>query len=252
MRRSSFVLLALLLMAAGAAAQQPPPPPRLQRAAPSPPPLPPPPAALSVPDPLAAFRPGLRDLYRSPDGSDRFRHGSQYPVRPPHPAQPIYFPGGYFPTSPYYVDPYFYEDSARWYWKHAFRGHEVALRGALVLGTLPGEAEVYVDGYYAGLAEEFGWSGRPMDIAAGAHRIEARATGYDTLSFSVMIEPGQILRYRGEMTRVSSPKPTVVVVAPQQAVAQSIYIIPNCYAGNKPPSRTLPKGCERKNLQTRK
>jgi hypothetical protein len=68
----------LLVCAASAAAQkQPPIPP------------PPAPAALSVPNPLAAMTPGPRDLYRSPDGSDRFQHQAPYPAIPPV----LYFPG---------------------------------------------------------------------------------------------------------------------------------------------------------------
>jgi hypothetical protein len=40
--------------------------------------------------------------------------------------------------------------------------------------------------------------------------------------------------------------------APTPAPAKSFYVIPNCYAGDRPPSGALPKGCDVKNLQTRK
>ena len=58
--------------------------------------LPPAPAALSVPNPFAGLHPaGPRDLYQSPDGSDRFQHiAAQYPAPPAdRRSRPIYVPG---------------------------------------------------------------------------------------------------------------------------------------------------------------
>lgn len=131
------------------------------------------------------------------------------------------------------------------------RRPRVLERGGLVLQTIPDMAQVFVDGSYVGLAEEFGLRGRAMDISAGSHRIELHAPGYETLAFSVMIEPNDIVRYRGDMQPVST-RPTVVVVSSPPVAPRSFYVIPNCYAGDKPPSGTLPKGCDVKKLQTRK
>jgi hypothetical protein len=55
------------------------------------------------------------------------------------------------------------------------------------------------------------------------------------------------------MQRAATTTPAVVAAAPPQiAAARSFYVIPNCYAGDKPPTGILPKGCDLKNLQTRK
>ncbi len=107
--------------------------------------------------------------------------------------------------------------------------------GALVLETIPDSAEVFVDGYYVGLAEEFGLQGRPMSLTAGPHRVELRAAGYETSSVNVMIDPHNILRYRGGM-RLLSTGPAIVVL-PQPAGPKTLYVIPKCYAGDKPPAR---------------
>src|SRR5688572_5943162 len=112
-------------------------------------------------------------------------------------------------------------------------------------------AQVFVDGYYVGVAEEFGPGGRAINLDAGTHQVELRAAGYDTLTFNVAIESNNIVRYRGEMQAIAS-KPSVTTARPQATVAKTFYVIPNCYAGDKPPTGTLPKGCDRKNLQTRK
>jgi hypothetical protein len=248
MKAGSLALFApamLLVSVSIAHAQQPPP-----RVAP----LPPAPAALSVPDPLAGFRPGPRDLYQSPDGSDRFQHLSRYPVPPPIVFPPVYFPGPYY--YPFYGHgaPAPYETSMAETYRMSMaetylRRQRETARGTLILQDVPGSAQVLVDGYYVGLADEFGPGGRTLNLEAGAHHIELRAAGYDTLTFNVRIEPNGILRYRGDTTKPAVAAPP----APSQAaVARSFYVIPNCYAGDKPPTGVLPKGCDRKNLQTRK
>jgi hypothetical protein len=252
MKPGSFALFAHAVLVAGvsmAHAQQPPP-----RVAP----LPPAPAALSVPDPLAGFRPGPRDLYQSPDGSDRFQHLSRYPAQPPVISPPIYFPGPYYYPFYGYGAPYYETSIAETYRMSMaetyLRRQRETARGTLVLQDVPASAQVHVDGYYVGLAEEFGPGGRVLNLEPGAHHVELRAAGYETLTFSVRIEPNTILRYRGDMQRAGTTKPAAAAPpAPvQAAVARNFYVIPNCYAGDKPPTGVLPKGCDVKKLQTRK
>jgi hypothetical protein len=215
-----------------------------QQSTSNPPPLPPPPAALTVPNPLAGLTPGPQDLYRSPDGSDRFLHSSLYP-----PPPPVFFPRPYGPVS-YYI-PYVHTRHTHvWpYPQLAYR--PVVLRGALVLETIPDVAQVYIDGFYVGLAEEFGLRGRPLDLSAGPHHIELRTAGYQSANFSVMIEPDGIVRYRGDMQSLPSAAALPRLVL-QQVSPKSVYVIPNCYAGDKPPTGTLRRGCDLKKLQTRK
>jgi hypothetical protein len=256
--KAGFAIFASAILLAGAslaAAQQTLPPPPSA-------PLPPAPAALSVPNPLAAFHPGPIDLYRSPDGSDRFQHGSRFPAPPPPivPLPGVYFPGPYYFPGPFgYAHgmpaPYFETSMAETYRRSMAetyrRRQREAERGGLVLETVPVMAQVFVDGYYVGLAEEFGLGGRAINLTAGAHHVELRAPGYETLTFSVVIEPNRIVRYRGEMQPIAT-KPAAATAPPQPTAMKSFYVIPNCYAGDKPPTGVLPKGCDLKNLQTRK
>ena len=247
----------LLATVSLAAAQMPPPqPPPEPPAAPS---QPPPPAALSVPDPLAGFRPGPRDLYRSPDGSDRFQHGSLYPAAPVVVYPPIYpggtYPGGYYPFGYPYGAPSFYETSIAETYRRSMaetylQRQREAARGSLVLEAVPPAAQIFVDGHY-GIAKEFGAEGAVISLDAGAHRIEVRAPGYETVTFNVMIEPNALVRYRGGMQAVAANLAAAPAPA-KPAPAKSFYVIPNCYAGDKPPTGTLPKGCDPKKLQTRK
>jgi hypothetical protein len=247
-----FVPAMLLASVSLSGAQQPPPLPRPAIAKP-----PPAPAALSVPDPFAGTRQGPRDLYQLPDGSDRFQqlpqHPAQLPVFPPG----FYYPGAYYPYGYAYGYPYYETSMAETYRMSMaetyLRRQRETARGSLVLEAVLPTAQVFVDGHYAGLAEGFGPGRGAMNLNAGAHHIELRAPGYDTLTFSVMIEPNGLVRYRGDMQRIpTTPAPAATPSQPAPAAAKSFYVIPNCYAGDKPPSGALPKGCDIKKLQTRK
>jgi len=227
MKAGSFTALASVLalaLASSAAAQQvlphSPPPPA--------------PAALSVPDPFAG-RPGVRDLYQSLDRLDRFHHLSRR-----HPGPPVYvYPGVYIP-GPYYIP----VAGLPGYQPSVAAPPRVAFaRGGLTFETLPDVAQVYVDGFYVGLAEEFGLRGRAIDLTAGAHQVELRAPGYETLAFSVLIAPNEILRYRGDMLSLST-RQGVISVPSQPSASKNLYVIPNCYAGDKPPHSALPVGCD--------
>ncbi|HUP40588.1 MAG TPA: PEGA domain-containing protein [Vicinamibacterales bacterium] len=263
MKAGSFTLFVPAFVLAGVslayAQQLPPQPPPQPPATAS---LPPAPAALSVPDPLAGFRQGPRDLYQSPDGSDRFQHLSRYPVPPPIVFPPVYFPGPYYspfgygygaPSETSMAETY-RMSMAENYLRRQRDAARDASRGTLVLEDVPDNAQVHVDGHYVGLAEEFASGGRSLSLDAGAHRIELRAPGYETQNFSVMIEQNGTLRYRGDMQRLAatSAAPAAAAAAPRSAPARSLYVIPNCYAGDKPPTGPLPKGCDLKNLHTRK
>jgi hypothetical protein len=235
-----------------AGAQQPPQPPPVPPPAAS---VPPTPAALGVPDPFAGFRPGPRDLYRSPDGSDRFQHLSRYPAHPI--VLPPIYSSPYYPFGYVYGTPYYETSMAETYRmsmaESYLRRQRETPRGGLLLEGVPAGAQVFVDGQYAGLAQDFGVGGGAINLDIGSHHVELRAAGYETLTFSVRIEPNSLVRYRGDMQRAIG-KPAAAATPPQPAAvaAKSFYVIPGCYAGDKPPAGTLPKGCDVKKLQTRK
>jgi len=62
----------------------------------------------------------------------------------------------------------------------------------------PDDAAVYVDGQFIGIARDF--SGQPVPLAAGMHRIELQAEGRDPVMFDVSVRPGQVIPYRGSLT----------------------------------------------------
>jgi hypothetical protein len=71
--------------------------------------------------------------------------------------------------------------------------------GGISLEISPPEAEVWVDGGYAGRAGDFGPQRQPLTLAPGVHRIELRAPGFVTSLFDVTVTPGYVMPYQGTL-----------------------------------------------------
>lgn len=71
--------------------------------------------------------------------------------------------------------------------------------GGVSLEISPSNAEVYVDGSYAGWVEDFDGTQQPLTLAAGRHRIEVEAPGYEPLVMDVVVNPGEVVPYRGSL-----------------------------------------------------
>lgn len=106
---------------------------------------------------------------------DPFWWGATYPAYPAYPAYPSY-PG--YPT---------YAPSAGFFY------------GGVRLKVKPSEAEVYVDGYFAGQVDDYDGAFQKLKLATGAHHIQIQSPGYDPLDFDVNIQVDQTITYRGEL-----------------------------------------------------
>jgi hypothetical protein len=69
--------------------------------------------------------------------------------------------------------------------------------GGVSLEITPADAEVWVDGGFAGRAGDFDPASQPLTLAIGPHRIEIRAPGYLPLSFDVTVTPGYVVPFQG-------------------------------------------------------
>ena len=71
--------------------------------------------------------------------------------------------------------------------------------GGVALEMTPYDADVFVDGTYAGRVEDFDGSEQPLTLSAGMHEIEVQAQGYEPMRVNVEVQPGQIIPYRGDL-----------------------------------------------------
>jgi PEGA domain len=117
-------------------------------------------------------------------------------------------------------------------------------------------AQLYVDGYYVGTWEDFNGE---LELEAGPHTIEIRASGYEPLALDVKIAPNRAITYRGALKPSAvrrepdaAPLPEAGSIEPQTAPRTTIYFIPGCYLGNVPPDEVkLPATCDRSRMIVR-
>src|SRR5207253_5308846 len=76
--------------------------------------------------------------------------------------------------------------------------------GSLRLIIEPKEAQVWVDGYYAGVVDDFDGRFQHLKLTRGPHHVEVIADGFDRLQFDVRIESRHKTEYRGRLMPSSS------------------------------------------------
>jgi hypothetical protein len=74
--------------------------------------------------------------------------------------------------------------------------------GGVSFDLTPASAQVYVEGMFAGIADEFSATSAPLVLAPGTHYIEIRLAGYRTASFDVIIAAGEVTPYEGTLERL--------------------------------------------------
>jgi hypothetical protein len=65
--------------------------------------------------------------------------------------------------------------------------------GAVRLKIRPRDAQVFVDGHYAGLVDDFDGVLQSLKLEAGGHKIEVRMPGFEDLELDVHVQPGRTL-----------------------------------------------------------
>jgi hypothetical protein len=124
----------------------------------------------------------------------------------------------------------------------------VAAGGLRLTGT-PGDAQVFIDGYFVGTLADIE-AGRPLTIPAGPHRLELRATGYQPIAVDIQITAYDTLTYRASLERQPLPPSAAAARTAGATSAAPMYLIPNCYLGNVPPRQNrLPSGCDIRQVQ---
>jgi hypothetical protein len=150
--------------------------------------------------------------------------------RYPYPAGRYYAPyyRGYYPYYGYgYAYPYYYPYSAFWgggyfgsygYWGvgvgwpgYAYPAYGYPYpypaygsgydpnTGRVRLDVQPRDAEVFIDGAFAGTVDDFDGRLQGLTLETGSHGVEIRKPGWETLAFDVRITPGRTTTYKADL-----------------------------------------------------
>jgi hypothetical protein len=91
--------------------------------------------------------------------------------------------------------PYYYGNSGYGYGPGPYSpwqagGYDI---GGIRLKIRPRDAQVFVDGYYAGLVDDFDGTFQSLRLEAGGHTIEIHLPGYEDLELDVHVQPGRTI-----------------------------------------------------------
>jgi hypothetical protein len=142
----------------------------------------------------------------------------QQPVRrPPHVVDRthVVFVGGYF------YDPYFGEYP---WWPPVIYPHPRIVfdgRAQVRLQVTPRDAAVYVDGFYAGVVDDFDGFFQRLPLVSGEHTIALFLDGFGTITRRVYLSPGSDLSIREALVPLppgqASKPPTLAAMLPPPA-----------------------------------
>jgi hypothetical protein len=125
-------------------------------------------------------------VYGSPYWGYGYPYYYGYPAYGPYPYP---YPAAYGNVVPY---------------GYGYGGYSGRPYGGLRIDLPQRNAEVYVDGYFVGTVDNFDGRAQQANLDVGPHQIEVRAPDFETIHFSVNIEPGRTITYRGSMREAHS------------------------------------------------
>jgi hypothetical protein len=71
--------------------------------------------------------------------------------------------------------------------------------GGLSFNIDPYDADVFIDGEYVGVADDFSPGQMPLTLLAGRHRVDLEAEGFGPVSFEITVVAGQVIPYSGTL-----------------------------------------------------
>jgi hypothetical protein len=126
-------------------------------------------------------------------GTGDHGHNNYYYGSPYYYGDPYYYYGAYAYAPFYYSGAYGYSPSY-------YSGHYHD-SGSLRVIVDPVKTRVYVDGYYAGIADDFDGIFQRLSLPPGRHEISLKLDGYRTHKFRVYVPPDETLKLHHIMER---------------------------------------------------
>ena len=127
-----------------------------------------------------------------------------------------YYSPYYYPYSDYYGywgAPYYYGYGYSSYYGRGY-GYRSNDAGAVRVQVDPGEARVYVDGYYAGIVDDFDGIFQRLYLAPGRHELTLKLEGYRTHRVKLYVPYGHTVKFHHDMVKGSGEDSPEDLVGP--------------------------------------
>lgn len=111
------------------------------------------------------------------------------------------------PYRPYYYRPsiglgVYYGAGGSYPYGYTPRGYYDPIPGRIYGGVritdAPRDAQVFADGYYVGIVDDFDGVFQHMNLEGGAHRIEIQSPGLGPITFDIVVQPGRTVTLRAD------------------------------------------------------
>jgi hypothetical protein len=110
------------------------------------------------------------------------------------------FVEGRFIYSPYLYDPFWGPYPYPYYGAYPIG---VSPQGDVRVLATPKQAEVYVDGFYAGVVDDFDGAFQRLRTTPGGHAITLHLEGYRTITQSIYVTPGSTFKLQLTMDKLA-------------------------------------------------
>lgn len=116
--------------------------------------------------------------------------------------------------------------------------------GSARLRVTPKQAEVYVDGYLAGIVDDFDGVFQRLDVPPGEHELTLYLDGYETITEQLLFRPGSTIDIRHQMRALApgesnGPRPEAARPSPS-AGASNPAMGPGGPRGRRAPGPDMP------------
>jgi len=158
----------------------------------------------------------------NPRGGQGGGRGGGYPGRAsrgPIPGSGWWGPSPVRVVRPYYYDPFWMSGAFGWspmfyapwslMWSTAgygpypmFGGATAFSTGGVRLKMQPRDAQVFVDGYYAGIVDDFDGIFQSLRLAPGGHKLEVRMPGFETFTLDVHVQPDRTMTVKDTLRAI--------------------------------------------------
>jgi hypothetical protein len=156
----------------------------------------------------------------APVGADSQARGGRHSPPPPAPPRHAVVVRGQVFIGGYFYDPFF--GPYPWWHRTAYPYRYFPVydsRAEVRVQVTPREAAIYVDGFYAGIVDDFDGIFQGLPLPPGGHEFVLYLEGYRTTRYDLYLRPGSTLKLHDTMERPpvgasSEPPPVAAPVPP--------------------------------------
>ena len=135
---------------------------------------------------------------------------------------------------PYYQSPVFYPQYG-WY---GMTPSDTA--SSIKVEVTPKDAKVYVDGYFAGIVDDFDGTFQRLRVSPGKHDVVLFQEGYHLLKQMMYLSPGNTYKIKGELTKLGPEDPPEQAPTPPPMPPPSVQARQLADPFGEPPQQGAP------------